>query len=93
MLTLIFVSVFVGSKTDTYENGLVWTQPQTLIFKSTFLTSIGSRSRSDNDQIPPDLLNEIDLDQDEELLQEILEDVQVRTNFPEMWLYEDETAG
>ncbi|CAB4042396.1 Hypothetical predicted protein [Paramuricea clavata] len=51
------------------------------------------RQRSGDVDVPNNLLNGLDLDQHPELLKSLLEDAQLRTNFPEKWLYEDGKAG
>lgn len=50
------------------------------------------RTRSGDVDLPNNLLNDVDFI-DEELLKEILEDNQVRTHFPETWLFEQMKAG
>ncbi|CAB4009200.1 complement C3-like, partial [Paramuricea clavata] len=51
------------------------------------------RQRSGDVDVPNNLLNGLGLDQDPELLKLLLEEAQLRTNFPEKWLYEDGKAG
>ena len=51
------------------------------------------RQRSGDVDIPNNLLNGLGFELDEEILKLTLEEAQVRTNFPETWLYEDRKAG
>ena len=57
------------------------------------ILSIDVRERSGNVDIPNGLLDNVDFELDEEMLKLTLEEAQVRTNFPETWLYEDMKAG
>lgn len=54
---------------------------------------VDSRLRSGEVDIPNDLLDGLGFELNEEILKLTLEEVQVRTNFPEKWLYEDMKAG
>jgi hypothetical protein len=43
--------------------------------------------------MPNNLLDGVGFEIDEEILKMLLDEVQVRTNFPEKWLYEDMQTG
>ena len=51
------------------------------------------RGRAFDDDIPADLLNNIVPDFEDDLYEDDLDDMQLRTNFPETWVYEDRVAG
>ena len=51
------------------------------------------RQRSGDVAVPNNLLDNLGFEIDEELLKLLLDEVQVRTNFPEKWLYEDMETG
>ena len=50
------------------------------------------RRRSGEVDVPPDLLNDMNFI-DENILKLVLEDTQVRTHFPETWLFEQMKSG
>ena len=51
------------------------------------------RQRSGDVAVPNNLLNNLGFEIDEDILKLLLDEVQVRTNFPEKWLYEDMETG
>ena len=64
----------------------------TQFYETLYVYFVDWRRRSGEVNIPNDLLDELPFE-DEELLKLTLEEAQVRTNFPETWLYEHMKAG
>ena len=65
---------------------------RTAFYETVFVYFLDWRRRSGEVDIPGDLLNDLPFE-DEEILKLTLDEAQVRTNFPETWLYEHVKAG